>query len=252
MKKVFLYALMLLASLNIALAQNDKDNNNWNESGWGGKRISGTGAIVKETRNISGFTGVESSIAADIVLRQGSSFKVTVEGQKNILDVLKTELKGTNLRITFEKGYNVRYQKNLVVYVEAPSFESLGMSGSGDVRAENTIKGNKLHIGISGSGNFDLALEFTELDLGISGSGDVKLEGKADRVSMSVSGSGDIKAQRLNAQSVKCGVSGSGNINCNASKSLEAAVSGSGDIKYSGNPSSVKTKVTGSGDIEAQ
>lgn len=254
MKKLFLYALLILVSTQCVLAQKNKDNDdsNWNQSGWGGKRITGTGDRVKETRDISGFTGVESSISADIVLKQGSSFKVVVEGQKNILDVLKTELKGNKLKVSFEKGYNVRYQKNLVIYVEAPNFESLGMAGSGDVRSENTLKGDRLSIGISGSGDFNLDVDYAELDLGISGSGDVRLAGRADKVNMGVSGSGDIKAQNLVAQSIRCGVSGSGDILCNAKKSLDASVSGSGDIRYSGNPSSVKTKVTGSGDIEAQ
>jgi Putative auto-transporter adhesin, head GIN domain len=257
MKKIFFYAFLLLATSNTLFAQKNKDkddnDSNWNQSGWGnGQRITGQGQKVKEDRNITGFTGVESGIAADIILKQGSSFKVTIEGQKNILDVLKTELKGTSLKISFEKGVNIRYKENLKIYVEAPNFETLGMSGSGDVRADGTLKGSKLRIGISGSGNFNLNLDYTELDLGISGSGDVMLDGKSDKVTMGVSGSGDIKAGNLKAQSVKCSVSGSGNINCNAQKSLEAYVSGSGDIKYSGNPSSVKTKVTGSGDIDAQ
>ncbi len=258
MKKKMFLALLFLASAILVNAQKDKNqkedtddsNSTWNSS-WGGKRVKGTGPTVSETRNISNFKGVESSIAADIVLKQGSSFKVRVEGQKNILDMLKTELKGTSLKISFEKGYSVNYNANLKIYVEAPDFESLGMSGSGNVRGDGKLSGNLLSISISGSGDFDLDdIQYQEMDLGISGSGDVTISGFASRVDMRISGSGDVKAGDLKAQSVKCQVSGSGNITCNAQKSLEAYVSGSGDIRYKGKPESVKTKVSGSGDID--
>ena len=259
MKKGIFLLLAFLCITTLATAQKDKtkskekdeDQSGW-DSGWGGKRVKGMGAVVKESRNISGFTGVESAISADIVLKQGSSFKVTVEGQKNILDLLKTELKGNSLKISFEKGYSINYKDNLKIYVEAPYFESLGMSGSGNVRVDGVLSGTKLDINISGSGNFDLDnIKYADLDLGISGSGDVKLSGSTERVVMHISGSGEVKAGDLKSQSVRCQVSGSGNITCNAQKSLDAIVSGSGDIRYSGKPASIKTKVTGSGDIDA-
>ena len=98
MKKGIFLLLAFLAITTLATAQKDKtknkdkdkdeDESGW-DSGWGGKRVKGTGAVVKELRNVTGFTGVESGISADIVLKQGSSFKVTIEGQKNILDLLK-------------------------------------------------------------------------------------------------------------------------------------------------------------------
>ena len=66
-----------------------------------------------------------------------------------------------------------------------------------------------------------------------------------------ISGSGDVKAANLKTQKAICNVSGSGNISCNVKETLEAYVSGSGDIRYSGSPASVKTRVTGSGDIKA-
>jgi Putative auto-transporter adhesin, head GIN domain len=249
MKKLLLVLVSFLTLINFSKAQND----NWNSSGWGGKKVKGEGAVVTETRNVTGFKGFESGISADVFLKQSSTFKVTIEGQKNILDLLKTELKGDMLKITFQKGYNISYKNQLKVYIEAPSFEKLSMSGSGNVKAENALSGSKMDIGISGSGDFMLDnIKFNNVEFHISGSGNIKVSGESEKVNFHVSGSGDIKASDLKAQNVECHVSGSGNINCNASKSLNALVSGSGDIRYKGKPESVKTKVSGSGDIEAQ
>jgi Putative auto-transporter adhesin, head GIN domain len=250
MKKLLLVLVSFLTLINITTAQ----NGDYSSGGWGsGKKVKGEGASVTETRSVSGFKGFESAVSADVYIKQSSTFKVTVEGQKNILALLKTELKGDMLKITFQKGYNISYKDQLKVYIEAPSFEKLSMSGSGNVKAENALSGSKMDIGISGSGDFMLDnIKFSNVEFHISGSGNIKVSGESEKVDFHVSGSGDIKAGDLKAQNVECHVSGSGNINCNASKSLNALVSGSGDIRYKGKPESVKTKVSGSGDIDAE
>ena len=270
MKKQFVFSLALIAATFVqsftATAQEapakkadkkEKDSNynhnNWNSNGWGGEKVIGTGDVVSETRDISGFTGMSSGISADIELRQSAAFKVTIDGQKNIIDLVEMEVKDGILKLRFKKGYSMSYKKNLKIRLEAPSFTYLGMSGSGDVRAEGGLKGEKLDISISGSGDFDLTdLAYTDVKISISGSGDVVVGGSTERAELSISGSGDVKAKSLKAQSVKCRVSGSGDVSCFAAKELDASVSGSGDVVYSGNPSSVKKKVSGSGDIEAR
>jgi hypothetical protein len=260
MKKVCLSLLVLVATMSLSFAQqngntkekNKSESNNSYSSGWGGKKIKGEGDVVKESRDTRDFKGVSSSIGADIYLKQASSFKLTVEGQKNILALLKTEVKNGVMKITFEKGYSMQYREPIKIYVEAPNFEFLGMSGSGKVISENTLSGDNLNIDISGSGDFNLeTIEFKAVNFGVSGSGDVKIGGSADELKFEISGSGNIKANNLKTQKAICRVSGSGDIDCNVKQSLEAYVSGSGDIKYSGSPASVKTRVTGSGDIKA-
>jgi Putative auto-transporter adhesin, head GIN domain len=254
MKKVIIVYVALLSFSNFLTAQDsDWGSGSWTSGDWNGKKIKGEGSVVTEARNVSGFKGFESNIAADVYIKQSASFKVTIEGQKNILDLLKTDLKGDLLKIHFEKGYKITSNRKMKIYIEAPSFEKLTMSGSGNVVAQNKLSGSKINIGISGSGNFELDnIKFGNVEFLISGSGNINVTGETDKVNFQVSGSGDIKASDLKAQSVECHVSGSGNINCNVSKSLNALVSGSGDIRYKGKPETIKTKVSGSGDIEAE
>ncbi len=268
MKKQIIFSIALLAaffttfssiSAQDAPAKKEKSkkestyNNNWNSSGWGGERVVGTGDVVTENRDVSDFTGVSSAISADIDLRQSSTFKVSIEGQKNILDLVEMEVKDGTLKLRFKKGYSMTYKKALKIHVQAPNFAYLGMSGSGDVRANGALSGEKLDISISGSGDFDLTqVQYADVKVSISGSGDVDLGGTTERAELSISGSGDLKAKNLKAQTVRCRVSGSGDVSCFATKELDALVSGSGDILYSGSPTSVKKKVSGSGDIEAR
>jgi hypothetical protein len=270
MKKQILFSLTLVMALCAATAhtfaqeapaakkekkekRNKDTNESWSSSGWGGEKIEGTGDVVTENRDVRDFTGVTSSIAADIELRQSATFKVTIEGQKNILDLLETEVKDGKLKISFKKGYSIRYKKQMKVSIEAPNFAYLGMGGSGNVTANGGLSGDKLNLNISGSGDFDLGqLKYNDVKVGISGSGNVNVGGSTEKAELTISGSGDLKATNLKAQSVNCRVSGSGNVSCFATQELEALVSGSGDIRYSGSPASVKKRVSGSGSVQAR
>ena len=60
----------------------------------------------------------------------------------------------------------------------------------------------------------------------------------------------DTKAfKELEANNTNAKVTGSGEFQVVANESLMARITGSGDINYSGNPSQIDKKVTGSGDI---
>ncbi|MBL7814102.1 MAG: DUF2807 domain-containing protein [Saprospiraceae bacterium] len=267
MKKLLFGALALLLLTNFAVAQQTEtikekeeakkstknknyNYNNWNNWG-GGERVVGEGPSVSETRDVKNFTGFKSSISADITVKQTSgNFNVTIEGQKNIIALVKCEVVDGTLKIGFEKGYSINHKEPLKIHIEAPSFSYMGMSGSGNVRSKSGLTGEKLTVNISGSGDFDLNdLKFNNLNVGISGSGDIDLAGSVESVELSISGSGDLNAENLKAQKAQCRVSGSGDISLNVSKELDASISGSGDISYSGKPATVHKRVSGSGDI---
>lgn len=243
MKNVFATILFVAIGSAFSFCQN---SGNW------GKRVEGTGPVVRETRDASGFTKLTSAVSANVFIRQGSAFKVEIEGQKNVLDLLKTEVKDGALKIYFDRDANVNYQKELNVYVTAPMYEEIKLSGSGDMKAENALSGQNLKFTLSGSGNVKLSdLQFSALTCKLSGSGDIKMGGKTNTAEYNVSGSGNLEAENVDAQNVVASVTGSGDVTCRAATALEAKVTGSGNIHYVGKPS-VVSKVTGSGEISAK
>jgi hypothetical protein len=215
-------------------------------------KTKGTGAVEKFTRDAKGFKGVDIQASADVELKQTvGDFGVVVETHKNIADIFETVVENDILCLRFKPNQgNVSYDK-LIVYVDAPTFEKLIVSGSGNFKG-NTLKSQSLTTEVSGSGNISLdAVETQDFKANIGGSGNITINGMAEKATYDVSGSGDIEAKMLKAKEVKADVSGSANVNCNAEVSIEAEVSGSGNVYYSGNPS-VKSKVSGSGNIEKQ
>jgi len=102
----------------------------------------------------------------------------------------------------------------------------------------------------NGSGSFNLTnINNSAVAVNVAGSCDVNVQGQTKALSAIIGGSGTITATDLRAQSSIAEISGSGNIDLNAKHSLNAIVSGSGDIRYTGQPTIVHTQVTGSGEI---
>ena len=136
----------------------------------------------------------------------------------------------------------------------------LFVSGSGDIKCDNVTCTGDANVSITGSGDIEgYGMTCRKLDTHISGSGDIeldnvnaesvqaiitgsgdyKLNGKTEKASYRISGSGDLNAKELVADDVTAEVYGSGDITCHANKSIKATRSGSGEIGYSGTPSSV-------------
>jgi hypothetical protein len=138
---------------------------------------------------------------------------------------------------------------NVLVYISAKTLNSVRLSGSGHVSFKDGIHSEALILHVSGSGDMIGKIDTKELQTGVSGSGGMKLFGKAGNSTVKVSGSGGYTGKDLLTANTSVHVSGSGRAEVNASDSVNASVSGSGGIQYTGNPKSVSKSKSGSGRI---
>ncbi len=217
-----------------------------------GKKVKGNGNITTIERSVGDYDAVALAGWFDVDLVAGKEGEITLEGESNLLEHIKTEVKNGKLSIKVEKGYNLKpssWDNGIRVTVPVESISSVALSGSGDIVGKTTIKTNDFNAAMSGSGDITLAIESNSVDASMSGSGDISLSGSTTTFDATISGSGDIKAYDLEADNVNATVSGSADIKVTANKMLKARVSGSGDISYRGNPEKVDTKASGSGDI---
>jgi hypothetical protein len=205
-----------------------------------------------EDRHLSGFNAVSVSGSWDIYITQGSTESVKVEAPSNVIGKIITEVDGGTLKIYSKNenwGWNNWGNKKIVVYITAKILNSIGMSGSGDIYFKNGIKGDKLVLRVSGSGDISGKVSVNELESSISGSGDIKVSGTAGTSTVKVVGSGDFTGGDLVTQNTSVKVAGSGDARVNAKQKVEAAVAGSGDIYYTGGATNVSSSTSGSGDV---
>ena len=210
--------------------------------------IVGKGGTVTETRQITGFNSIELSIDANVVYTQDASYYIEISGQENVLDVLTTEVSGGELEIEFRKW--VRKHSNITIIIHSPEIKEFEVSGSGNIETSGPINTTDMDLDVSGSGNIVISsLATNDMEANISGSGNIYVNGgTVTNQEVKISGSGNIDFEYLQANNSACKISGSGSITVWVLDQLDATISGSGDVKYTGSPI-VNTHISGSGSV---
>lgn len=223
-----------------------------NTSAQWGKKIKGNGNVVTEDRKLGSYDEVNISGWFDVELVDGAEGTISLKGEENLLEYLKTEVKDGKLVVKPKSGYNLQSSwksGGILVTIPVEDLRAISLSGSGDINGKKPLKSDYFEATMSGSGDINLDIESDELKVTLSGSGDIKLQGSAGNLEIRVSGSGDVNTYELEARNVNAVVSGSADLKVTAKESIKARVSGSGDIHYRGNPEKIDTKSSGSGDI---
>ena len=215
------------------------------------QKVKGNGKLIQKTRNVSSFNGVGLSGSFDVFLVEGNEGKIELSVEENLEQYLVTEVKNGKLNIRWKKGTNIRTSRDTEVTVHFKKLNSVALAGSGDIVSRDMIKTDKLDIAVAGSGDIKLELSAQAAKAAVSGSGDIQLSGSATEFEAAVAGSGDIEAYDLETEKAELKISGSGTVQCSVEKELVARISGSGDIKYKGNPRIEDIKVSGSGSVSS-
>ncbi|MEX0316064.1 MAG: head GIN domain-containing protein [Allomuricauda sp.] len=235
-----------LITLGLALSMVAVTSAQW------GKRVKGNGDVVTIERSVGEYDEVALSGWFDVDLVSGQEGELSLKGESNLLEYIKTEVKNGKLVIKVEKGVNLRpsnWNGGIRITVPVENISAVALSGSGDIVGKTMLKADDFSARMSGSGDITLSVQAQSVTAALSGSGDIRLNGKANDFDVQVSGSGDVSAYELEAENVNAQVSGSADIKVTANQSINARVSGSGDIHYRGNPEKIKSIASGSGDI---
>lgn len=192
--------------------------------------ISGYGSTKTETRTVSPFTGVQIEGSSSVTISQGAQQKLEVSGYENLLPIYETYVQNGTLVLKFKSDYyNVR-NNNIRVSITAGDISKLGINGSGVFTIKN-FNSNSLTALINGSGNINIENSIY------------------NSASLKVNGSGEIRGQQLLAKQADVEINGSGTIDIHCTEKLNAAIHGSGEINYWGNPANVTVDVSGSGKV---
>ncbi|WP_276479431.1 head GIN domain-containing protein [Paraflavitalea pollutisoli] len=215
------------------------------------KKITGEGPTVTQTRTFSGFNKVALNVPANLLVTQEPGYKLQIDAQQNILDILHTSIKGDELTIYFDWDKRIGSHDKIVMRVSAPLYHGLSISGTGDISANSQIQTTGLKLSLSGSGSIMLADAVVDgtLESVISGSGNIQVNtGTANKGNFTISGSGNINMLGFTVKNADARISGSGNVKVGVTDALEAHISGSGSVYYNGNPA-VNAQVSGSGKV---
>ena len=216
--------------------------------------LSATGQS-KETRDVRNFTKVSYGISGELILRIGPEYSLTIEGDRDDIEEIITNVSGDRLTIRRDNWrMSFRDQDSrATIYLTMPEVEAVGVSGSGKLSIADPVEADDLDLSVSGSGRLNTSeISADDLRCGISGSGGIILgKGSIDEAKISISGSGSFSGEEADIDRLEVSISGSGNAHCGEVDELSASVSGSGNVTYAGSPR-VNARVSGSGKVRSR
>lgn len=187
----------------------------------------GSGNMKVEKRTVPAFSSVDISGAYDVEIVVRDEQSLEIEGDDNLLPLIKTEVKDGVLKIGNTQSISTK--RNLRVRISSPKLDALFTSGASDIVVTD-VKSDEFKIESSGASN-------------------LKVSGEAKTVVINSSGAGEIDAKDLRAEKVNITSSGAATADVYASEELRASVSGAGDVRYYGNPKTVSQDKSGAGSI---
>jgi hypothetical protein len=206
-------------------------------SGCGYQIVAGSGNVVTENREVSGFHAVTLAGIGDVILTQGQTESLSIEAEDNLIPYFEIKVEAGTLVIGIKPaniGVNLQPTRPVKFYVSLPEIQAITVAGSGTLQAGD-LQSADFHISLLGSGNIS--------------TGNLA----AGAVNIDLAGSGDISLQAVTASSLHISILGSGNTRLASldADSLNTTISGSGDVFLTGQVASQSLHILGSGDYSA-
>ncbi|MBK8147302.1 MAG: DUF2807 domain-containing protein [Acidobacteria bacterium] len=230
MKKIGIIIFIVAIALGVALANafsfGKATSHFFNfQFGFGG--VKGSGNVVTQKRDVTDFKAVQVGGAFDVEIVAQKEFAVEVEGDDNLLELIKTDVSGETLEIRSEKRFSTNGR--LKVRISAPDIDKVDLSGASTVN-------------LVGLNNDSLRIES-------SGASKIKVNGVTKDLVVDMSGASKLDAADLKSVNANVDASGACHIIVAVSGDLKADLSGASKVTYSGNPKNVERKVSGASSV---
>lgn len=205
-------------------------------------------------RDVPGFQKIEIAGSIDLYISNGAQkVAVSAADKEDVVAIETTVENGTlKIRLKAEDRWwksNKMYNRRLKAYVSIDQLTRISLIGSGDVQFYQYHSPTGLDVRMVGSGGVYGALTSSNLNILQAGSGNMRISGSTEKLNVNLAGSGNISLLEFGAIEGVVVINGSGNVQVNISKSLEAMVNGSGNVNYKGAGQLIKSKIAGSGRI---
>jgi hypothetical protein len=208
----------------------------------------GSGKVITENRTVSTFNGISLECHANVYFTQGDEQSVRVEAEDNIMSHIKTEVKNKSLEIKMDDE-DFKTHETINVYITVKELCMLELAGSGKMIGKSHINCDDMSLKIAGSGNITADIRSLSVKISVSGSGNLDVVGATTSMDIKVAGSGSVNAKDLQAVNSSVEITGSGSSTINTKEELNVTITGSGGVKYLGEPAKLHTNITGSGSV---
>jgi hypothetical protein len=212
-----------------------------------------TGQVMREQRQIGDFKTVVLRDNINLFLVPSDKNALVVEGGKNLLPKIITEIQDTALVIRNDNQCNwVRsYDKPLNVYLEFIDLELLEYRSIGDVTSNDTVRLDSLTVDVmEGAGKLDFILKTPLVYCNLHyGTADIRLRGKADLCYVFGDSFGRVDNSGLEVSQAYVTNRSANDMYLFVTLRIGATIDNIGNIYYTGSPPEVGLVRNGSGNL---
>ena len=212
------------------------------------RTIQGSGDVVTESRDVSGFDRVSHTGIGRVIITQGDEESLTIEADDNLMEYITSEVRDGTLELGFTDNLRVDPIPSIVFRVNVNDLKALESVGVGAFEIEK-LNTDQLELSTSGTGVITIdELTVTDLVVAADGTGSIKLAGTAETQEIKLVGAGDYEAPDLESQTAAVDVTGTGSVEIWVLDSLDVVITGVGGASYFGSPN-VTQNITGNGSL---
>ena len=167
------------------------------------------------------------------------TYKVEVEAGENLIDLIKTFVKGDTLYVTNENKCNWArsYKPQVNIYISTPDLRQVVEYGQGQLKSTNTLTGQFLSFETWSTCDIAIDINCDSLRTHLHNSASVTATGFAKTHYSSMWHNSTFWGDDLITESTEIYNNTTGNFYCHVNSELSAAMVLSGNIIYSGSPS---------------
>lgn len=218
--------------------------------------VPGSGKIVTEKRAVRNYNRVVFSAPGQLTIEQNGQEDLVIEADDNLLQYIKTSVKGDTLYISVEPNLINLYPSQTIRYsLDVDTLTHVTLNGVGEIHAGNLVASH-LDFDLNGSGNiFVAALKTQTTKLDLDGSGVYRLDSlMTGQLTALIDGSGDIITQEALVKMADIEIDGSGTLKVTnvIADTLNMKIDGSGDSALKGEVNHQDIAIHGSGSYDAR
>ncbi len=208
--------------------------------------ITGSGNIVTEDYDISGFDRVDVSYGYRVEIRQGEAFDVVLRVDENAHKYIDVAKRGGILHIGMKPGRTYAFfNVTLEATITMPTLTGVALSGDANAAIHGFQSGNAFAADVSGDGDLSGDLVCGQAVLTVSGGSKATLSGSASDLTAEVSGASKAELSAFAVENANIEASGDSEIIVNVSGLLNVEASGDSRVDYLGNPTLGTIDATG-------
>jgi hypothetical protein len=189
--------------------------------------IKGSGKREVQKRDVQPFTSITTEGAFNIEVVSQKTQSLEIEGDDNILPLIRTEVSNNVLRIRNDQGFSI--SEPVMIRISVPDLTTLNVSGAGTIAVAG-LKNDKFTIECDGAPT-------------------IKVSGQTKTVEIDTSGAAHIDTHGLHASRGVVDSKGVSKVDVDVNDQLDVTVSGPSTVTYEGNPTINKT-IHGPGKVE--